>query len=194
MLAEILSELRSELIERWSDEILATYPRARIRFAREPDRFSDPLAHILRRDLPVLFEIAAGGVFDGDRLREALDPLCRLRSVQEFSASEAVQFVFLLKKVVREALTAADWSRAAARADVLAFETRVDRIALHAFDVYTACRETLHEIRTREAGRRSELIVRRFAEKGRRAFAEPVDPEQTGTQPPADNGHGGNEP
>lgn len=192
MFTNYLNENRHELAEKWAVQVRATYPKlGRVKFRERDNEFNDPIGSVLKRDLPVLFDIVATGQFDDDsRLRSHLDPLCRLRSVQEFSASEAIQPIYLLKKVIREELPAEVWSDCKQVAALLAFETRVDRLALHAFDIYVTCRDQLNEIKVDEARRRSELILQHFAEQGKKAFIKEAG-ESDDTRPAKTNGHGG---
>ena len=93
------------------------------------------------------------------KISEVLDPIIRMRAVQDFSASKATAFVFFLKQIVREAM-ASEFRDPVLASQMLAFEARIDRLALMAFDHYTACREKLSEIRTDEMRRRIGAMQR----------------------------------
>ena len=102
-------------------------------------------------------------------MAEPLDPaeLCRhlsgilrIRSVQEFAPSQAVSFVFLLKRVIREEL-AAKLHDPGLQAELAEFDHRVDQLALFAFDVFTKSREQLYEVRVNEVKRRVSGLLRR---------------------------------
>jgi hypothetical protein len=84
---------------------------------------------------------------------EALEALVRLRAVQEFSPSEAVSFVFALKRAVREHLRELGaegelWS------ELVTLDEGIDGLASTAFDLYDKCRERVYAIRM-DAHRRS---------------------------------------
>lgn len=193
MIEEILRERRDALIANWKQEVRDTYPKAgRIKFTQQPTPFTDPIGHILARDLPVLLDLVLDGEFETPRLKEHLDPLCRLRSVQVFNPSQAIGFVYSLKKVVRESLTKSELSDAKVLAELLAFESRIDKLAMYAFDIYVACREDLFDLKTREANRRSDLIVKHFGEQGKHAFDATADQEGSAA-PKVSNGHEGGE-
>jgi RsbT co-antagonist protein rsbRD N-terminal domain len=177
MIAEILRTQKDKLVANWQLEVRGTYPKAgRIKFAQQSEMFNDPIGHILKRDLPVLFDLLLEDEFEDKQIQELLDPLCRLRSVQTFSPSQAIGFVYSLKKVVREILTKDQLSDATVLAELLAFESRIDKLAMYAFDIYVACREDLFELKSREASRRSDLIIKHFGEQGKHAFDETADP------------------
>ena len=144
---QALAESRQSITERWLEQALGSYPGPVSRFLlQEKDPFHNPVGQAFREGLPVLVAELAGEM-DPGRLRAALDGIVRIRAVQDFSASQAVAFVFLLRKVIREELRF--------ETEALAWlEDRIDELALVAFDLYTQCREQLSQIRTQEARRR----------------------------------------
>jgi hypothetical protein len=79
----------------------------------------------------------------------ALEELMRIRAVQEFSASEAVSFIFALKPLLRDR---------SGRNDRI--EDRIDELALMAFDAYMRCREKLLALGVNESRRRTYLLER----------------------------------
>ena len=110
---------------------------------REKDAFRNPVGHALRKELPVLTAELLGEM-DQARVSAALESIVRIRAVQNFSASESVGFVFLLKGILRERWKGREEERAAV-------EARIDAAALMAFDLYMKCREKIYAGR----GRRS---------------------------------------
>jgi hypothetical protein len=193
MLVEILSTQRDKLIAGWVSEVRDTYPKAgRIKFVQQSEQFNDPIGHILSRDLPALLNLILDDIDEQTRVHKHLKTLCRLRSVQEFSPSEAIGFVYSLKKVVRKSLTRDELSDARILAELLAFESRIDRLAMYAFDIYMSCREDVFELRTREAARRSDLIIKHFGEQGKRAF-ETTSGQTSEPKVTHANGHHGGE-
>ena len=98
--------------------------------------------------------------------------IIRIRSIQDFTASQAVAFTFKLKDVIREELAGKMQGRPAdaqsrLREELHAFETRIDELSLLAFDVYMKCREKLYEIRTNEIKKRSRKAFEHAALKSR---------------------------
>ena len=161
VLREALLPCRSEALDRWRDLVLDSYPEEAARFFRkEKDQFKNPVGQSIHRATEaildgVLLEQGAEGV------PEALEALVRIRAVQEFSPSEAVAFVFLLKRAVREVLEASSTNGPPTRAlDDL--EARIDGLALSAFETFTRCREELFEIRLRASQRRVAVLLERF--------------------------------
>ncbi len=98
----------------------------------------------------MLFDELTGG-FDLAKVTPVLDEIVHIRAVQDFRASEAVGFIFLLKPVVRKLF---------AGPALEALDRRIDELALAAFDLYMRCREKAAEIRVHEARRRVYLLER----------------------------------
>jgi RsbRD-like negative regulator of sigma factor len=152
----VTRELRRAIAERWLAETLRTYPDETAQFlTRERDPFRNPVGAALREALPALVD----GLFeemDSGSVARALEGVIRIRAVQNFSASEAVRFVFLLKPALRAELPAGP----EIEADL---DRRVDEIALAAFDLYARCREQIYEVQLHEAGRRSIMLKKIYS-------------------------------
>lgn len=129
------------IAEQWFARVAETYPEQTARFLRqESDAFRNPVGSGLRDALTTLTEEVLGDM-DASKIKAAIDTIIRVRAVQDFSPSEAVAFVFALKDVLGSAT----------RATAAEVHSRVDRLALAAFDTYMNCREQIAQIRVREA-------------------------------------------
>ncbi len=160
MLTALLEKRRQDILDRWVDAVLDSYPADTAAFLRgQKDRFRNPVGHTLRT--------AAGKIVDGlvagdevDSMVLPLDDIIKIRSIQDYTASQAVSFVYLLKQAVRTSLQEEDLS-ALTHGDLLALEDRIDRLALTAFDVYMRCRERIYEIKANEVRKRTHLLLER---------------------------------
>ena len=151
----LLAEKRDAIVSQWVARTLASYPEQSARFLlQEKDRFRNPAGYLFREGLPALFD-ELNGEWRRQRVEEILEPLIRLRAVQDFTAGQAVGFIFLLKQVLREHGVAPGEQ---------VFE-RIDQLALVAFDLFMKCREEAYEIRAREAQRRSGVRFQVSGEK-----------------------------
>jgi len=79
--------------------------------------------------------------------------------VQDFSPSQAIGFIFLLKKAIREVLESGIRGKPVLE-EWMEFQSRIDQLALLAFDVYMECREKICEIRVNEAKAEREMAFR----------------------------------
>ena len=156
MLQELLTRTRPAVLQRWRDLLLESYAPDASRFFREQgDPFANPVGATVSRTLAGLFDELLAGA-EPERIAPLLDDLIRLRAVQDFSPSQAVGFVFQLKRAVREQLAGVEtppWP------ELAEFEGRIDRLALLAFDLYLQCREQIFQIRVKEVKTRSESAL-----------------------------------
>ena len=157
----LLRQKRPAILKRWRQLIAETYPQETSRFlASDKDQFANPVGHFIRNGTEALLD-QIHGELDREVVGECMDPIVRIRAVQDFSPSEAVGFVFLLKNAVRRE-AGAEIEAEGLLGELLEFELRVDALAGCAFDTYARCREQIYEIRIREIKNRSAVLMRRM--------------------------------
>jgi len=177
-LRQLLREHQRDILERWFEDTLATYPeKAAAAFRRQKDPFANPVGHSLRVGTRGVFEILIEG-WDETEIRESLLEIIRIRAVQEISPAGAVGFVFGLKQAIRAELGEAV-DNAPLSSELAEIEDQIDRIALCAFDLYVECRENVYKLRIDEVKRQVSWVVDKMNER---------DPDPT--QPPLDSGGG----
>ncbi len=144
-----LTPMLDDIRRRWIELIFATYPSDASGFlSREKDQFANPVGFAIRQATATLLDSVVTG--RSEHTAEALDQIVRIRSVQDFTASAAVSFVFLLKQAITD--VAGELVAKDARA-WLELDERIDGLALEAFDVFMQCREQLFTIRLAEQDR-----------------------------------------
>jgi hypothetical protein len=153
---EVLGERQDAVLVRWRELIRASDSRAVTSLpARGSDPFHDPVGAALLKGTAAILE-AMWGEGEPEAVRPGLDEIVRVRSVQTLTASQALGFVFLLRRALHEiagdVLDAGEWPR---------LDARLDAISLQAFEIYVACREKVFEIRAREAARANSVLLRR---------------------------------
>ena len=95
---------KSAILKKWFDAVADTYPDNTSSFLKKQKaQFTNPVGYTLAEGLEGLFESLLKGMIP-DTVKTFLDSIIRIRAIQEFTASEAVSFVFLLKKIVRQEL------------------------------------------------------------------------------------------
>ena len=161
-LKKLLSQKRSIILKRWLDCILETYPADTKRFLKkQSDRFANPVGSTISRETEELYlELLDERDIDPGRVSPILDRIIRIRAVQEFTPSEAVAFVFQLKTVIRGVVDR-QTGEAGKGDDLADLESRIDRVALLAFEKYTECREKLHEVRNDAIKSRTMKLLER---------------------------------
>ncbi len=156
----LLKEKRAVLVERWREALFESYPlETRQFFRKEKDRFQNPVAHRLSRGIEGLYGALLQET-EEEELKGYLDEIIRVKAVQDFSPSQALAFIFLLKGLIREELAAELCDEELGR-QCLEFESHIDGLALLGFEVYMQCREKLSEIRIDEVKRRVSGLLRK---------------------------------
>jgi hypothetical protein len=103
-LEKLLSEQSSTILKRWLQLILETYPSDTQRFLKkQKDQFANPVRDTISKEIKNIYRELLQGI-DREKVSPSLDRIIRIRAVQDFSPSQAIFFVFLLKKVIREVL------------------------------------------------------------------------------------------
>jgi len=149
VLDELLQRNSGAIKERWLERTLASYRQDSAGFFRQQkDRFANPVGQTLAAETGALVDnlLSRSGAAE---LCLHLEEIVKIRAIQEFTPSEAVSFVFLLKDTVREVL-ADELSEKGLRSELLAFEDRIDQLALFAFDIFVKWREKVYSLRVRE--------------------------------------------
>jgi hypothetical protein len=158
-LKDLLSRNEAAILKRWFNLILETYPADTATLMRkDKDQFTNPVGSTLSREIEILFRELCEGSQD-EKCQASLDSILKIRSVQDFSPSQAVGFVFLLKRAIGETLKN-EICKESVMDEWLKFQSSIDDLALQAFDAYTECREKICEIRINQARAEKEMAFR----------------------------------
>lgn len=145
-LKNLLSEKRYAIVKKWFDAILSIYPPETSNFMKNnKNQFTNPAGHTILHSIEKIFEELLEGRWE---TRSELDNILRIKAVQDFTPSEATQFVFHLKKVIREELKNEIQDNNLFD-ELLRFESEIDRMALLAFDIFMKCREKIYELKAK---------------------------------------------
>ncbi|MFH1479818.1 MAG: RsbRD N-terminal domain-containing protein [Pseudomonadota bacterium] len=159
-LEKILSEEGPAISKMWLQSILETYPADSQRFfKKQKDRFANPVRYTISTEIENIYNHLLQGL-DAQGIAPFLDNIIRVRAVQDFSPSQAVSFIFLLKKVIREKL-ATKIRENHLEEELTLFESRIDDLALLAFDIYMKYREKLYELRANDAQNQVSRLLKR---------------------------------
>ena len=159
-LEEILTQKAPAVVKTWIRLTLDTYPADAKRFLNEQkDPFANPVGHTLSREMEKIYlELLKG--LNPETVCSFLDYLIKIRAVQDFSPSQAVAFIFLLKKAIREELKK-EIQENRLQDEYLDFEIRIDELALIAFDIYLTHKKKLYEIRANQAKNQVSRLLER---------------------------------
>ena len=158
-LKDLLTQSKSELVERWINTIFETYPKDTSVFLKtKKDRFNNPVGYTVTSGIEKIFDVLLG---EGDFSEGLpyLKDIIKVRAVQDFSPSKAIAFIFALKGIIRNEL---DKDLRQIRFDDLrSFDARVDELALYAFDIYVENREQIYKLKTDELKRMTFLLLKK---------------------------------
>jgi hypothetical protein len=146
-----LLEKKSAVLKKWFDAVVETYPNETSSLLKKQKaQFTNPVGYTLSEGLEHLFDALLQGMLP-ETVSRFLDSIVRLRAIQEFAPSEAVMFIFRLKKVVRQELGNDILQQQGIIEELTTFDSAVDDLALYAFDLYVKCREKIYELKANEA-------------------------------------------
>lgn len=161
-LESLLLQKKSAIVKKWFNAILETYPAETAKFlSSQKNQFANPVGSTVSHEIENIFQelLQAQGI-DPEKVSPFLDKIIRIRAIQDFSPSQAVAFVFFLKKVIREVL-AFDIQKNQLSEELLALEARIDDLALLSFDIYMKCREKLYELKANDVINGTYLLLKR---------------------------------
>lgn len=145
----LLAQKSSAIVKEWFNHTIDTYPADSAQFLKkQKDPFANPVGATAKSGLEAVFSELIGGM-DQSTLSDFLDPIIRMRAIQNFSPSQAVGFIFLLKKVIRKAL-ASEIKKQQLYDELLDIESRIDRLSLLGFNIYMECKEKIFHIMEKE--------------------------------------------
>lgn len=148
-LKPILLEKKDSLLASWFDRIVDTYPAETAKFLRnQKDRFANPVGQTIHEGIEGIFQelVQGGGI---GRVTGFLDAMIRVRAIQEFTAAQAVAFIFFLKSIIRDEIRDLPLTPELA-AELADLESQIDSLVLIAFDIFMQCREKLYDIKANE--------------------------------------------
>lgn len=155
-LAEGFRNHREKIVNKWVEYTLSTYVSSGF-FVRERDAFANPVGANIRQALEKLFLLLSKGA-DAKEYVPPLEQIMSIRSVQEFSPSQAIAPLNGVKHITRE-IFAADKERKQLVNELYDFEFAVDLAVLAAFDIYMHYRERLYQVRINEIKSGSYILT-----------------------------------
>lgn len=148
---------RSAILGGWLDRILEVYPAgSRGVFQKNQDPFSNPIGSTIREGIEKLFQEILEPT-DVVRSLSILDPIIRIRAVENLSPSRAMAFIPLLKTIIKESL-GNRISESVSPQEWMTLNCKIDQLTLQAFDIYIECREKIHQLKVKELKNRMGKI------------------------------------
>jgi len=151
-LNSLLTDKKASILEKWFDVIIETYPPDTASFLKNRNNsFANPTGSTISQGIEDIFDELLRGL-NREKTSQFLDDIVRIRAVQDFTPSQALSFIFPLKRIIREEL-AAEIAGKHLSDEILALESEIDGLALSSFDIYMKCREKIYDIKANEVKR-----------------------------------------
>ncbi len=153
-LNNLLAQRKTTIVKKWFTSSIETYPSDTAKFLKsQKDPFANPVGRTIYQGLAALFDELLEEM-DHKAILSFLDPIIRIRAVQNFSPSQATSFIFFLKDIVRDNIKKEDFE-AHLFNELLLFESKIDELSLIAFNLYMQCREKIYELKANEMRNRT---------------------------------------
>jgi hypothetical protein len=152
---------KKKFVQEWFNHLVGSYPPETARLLKkETNQFANPVGYTAQQAMGEIFD-EFFGQNRPEKISPLLDKILRIRAVQDFMPSGAIQFVFQLKKIARQILQAEIVEGGVTPGDMFEFDDKVDVLALAAMDVYVGCRENLYRVRVEEIKNRTSRLLHR---------------------------------
>jgi len=157
MLQRLLEQNREAILSKWIDRTINTYKPEMVGFLKkEKNQFSNPMRNTLVTSLEKILDNILDNKVD-EKCYQGLEEIIKIRAIQDFAPSQALSFVFDIKLIVREELLSGNSSGSVAK-ELDTFELNIDKLIRLAFDIYTKCRDKIHDIKLKEIKARTQSI------------------------------------
>ncbi len=162
---QVLSGKRHDILRKWLRLVFATYPpNTEIFLRNERDRFANPVGYTITCNLEEMLD----GLIENIDIRElssCVEEVVKIRAVQDFSPSQALSFVWLLKRATSEIL---DQEIFTPEINIgwRAFDSKIDQMAALAFDLYSDCKDKIGELKLRELRSENDTLMKMMGKTG----------------------------
>jgi len=157
-LERLLWQNKPAIVKRWFELVAGTYPADTAKFLKqEGDRFLNPVGATFSEELDAIYQELLEGMNE-ERLSSRLSNIIKIRSVQDFPPSQAIGFVFLLKRAIREELRGIKEDNVLR--ELVEFDLKIDKLALLALDIYAECREKIYQLSLEQIRNEREMAFK----------------------------------
>ena len=148
-LVRIVEQKKAGIVKKWFDLTAQTYAPDTAEFLKsKTDPFANPVGGSILNSLNALLDQLIHDM-DPQSINSYLDPIIRIRAVQNFTPSQATAFILFLKEILRTNL-AKELRDIRFTGEFFKFESKIDQLCLMAFDIYMQCREKIYQISANE--------------------------------------------
>lgn len=158
-LSELLFEKKAAILEKWIDYALSDFHDDASKFFKKPkDPFANPLGHTTVQSLTKIFDILCKDCLT-EEAASIIEDYVKMRAIQEVTPSQAVSFIYELKKIIRKECLSKEKGPSDLHMQMSNLESRIDEMALLVFDFYMQSRERLYKVRINEFKRGTHILT-----------------------------------
>ncbi len=154
---DLLSKKRKAIVNKSFELTIATYPEESQSFFKESSKqFTNPIGYNIYQSIEKIID----NIINEESIESFISPLeeiVRIRAVQDFTPSQAIGFIFLIKKALQDEL-----EKEVDPLQLLDFLTRVDSLVLVAFDIFMKYREKIYDLKSKELIDRTWWILKKW--------------------------------
>jgi len=156
-LRSLLEKNKLVILQKWLAAICDTYPAGTAGFISvSNDMFANPAGHTVAANAERILDGLIGGE-DTASLSASLEPIMRIRAVQDFTRDQAVSFISSLKTVISVQLEPGirrydlghEWEE---------LQARIDNLSLLACGIHAEMKERIRHIRMTEIEKREKFL------------------------------------
>ena len=154
---DLLSKKRNVIIDNAFHLTISTYPEESFSFFKEKNQqFTNPVGYNVHQSIQKIVDklIADESL---ESFVSCLEEIIRIRAVQDFTPSQAVGFIFLIKKAIYDELV-----KETELTKLTDFLSRIDSLALIAFDIFMKYREKIYDLKAKELIDRTWWILKKW--------------------------------
>jgi hypothetical protein len=152
MLKEFLNDKRESILKEWLEQTFNSYEPEMVRFLKkEKNQFANPVRNTIVTSLERILD----GFLSENEVQDGLEEIVKVRAIQDFSPSQALSFLFGLKKIILGELIRNE-QKTETLEEIYNLDQRFDTLLRQAFDYYNDCRMKIQEIKISEIKSRSE--------------------------------------
>ena len=150
---------RTKILKKWFHEVLESYPKqSRSMIALESDRFANPMGSTLNDGVEAILSVAIGDKsFEEAEL--SIERLIKLKAIQEGQNGGQLDFLFSLKKLLRQHL-GVDAGKVEDLREFFEIEDRIDHITKTATSIFILSREKILELQVSEIKNKTYMMRR----------------------------------
>jgi len=154
---DVLLKNRDTILNKVFDLIISTYPeQSHIFLKQKTKQFSNPIGYNTHLSIEQIID----NIIADKEMESFLSPLeniIQIRAVQDFTPSQAVGFIFLIKKAIYNIL-----KKEAESNELMELMSRIDSLALVAFDIFMKYRERIYDIKAKELMDRTWWLLKKW--------------------------------